>query len=221
MKRIRLLITIIAVVALSLLLTSCKQETYTKVTLDEARDIEEVKAVAEIKEGTKILGLFAINSTSKEGLPAGNYHALYQSGMVPQGEYYLICTNVEETLYPDVKVKNNNFSGWYDGDARITSISESEVIYARYINFGEAGLVVLVCVGIVFVMLAVLAVVVSLFKYVAPRQKQLVKQAQEKKVFSIEDIKDEDMLVAALVATIDYHNEIKKDVRVVSIKEIK
>ena len=30
-----------------------------------------------------------------------------------------------------------------------------------------------------------------------------------------EDIKDEDMMVAALVATIDYHNETKEDVRVV------
>ena len=37
-----------------------------------------------------------------------------------------------------VKVKGNNFSGWYDGEARITSLSESEVIYARYIDFGEA-----------------------------------------------------------------------------------
>mgnify|MGYP003291215999 CR=1 FL=1 len=37
----------------------------------------------------------------------------------------------------------------------------------------------------------------------------------------IKDIKDEEMMAAALVATIDYHNETKKDVRVVSIKEIK
>ena len=36
----------------------------------------------------------------------------------------------------------------------------------------------------------------------------------------LEDIKDEDMMVAALVATIDYHEETKQDVRVVSIKQI-
>ena len=42
-----------------------------------------------------------------------------------------------------------------------------------------------------------------------------------KKSISLSDIKDEDMMVAALVASIDYYNEINKDVRIVSIKEIK
>jgi hypothetical protein len=42
----------------------------------------------------------------------------------------------------------------------------------------------------------------------------------EKKKLSIEDIKDEDMMVAALIATIDYTNETKKDVRLVSIKQM-
>lgn len=35
------------------------------------------------------------------------------------------------------------------------------------------------------------------------------------------EITDDDMMAAVLVATIDYRNEIKKDVKVVSIKEIK
>ena len=35
------------------------------------------------------------------------------------------------------------------------------------------------------------------------------------------NITDDDMMAAVLVATIDYRNEIKKDVRVVSIKEVK
>ncbi len=35
------------------------------------------------------------------------------------------------------------------------------------------------------------------------------------------DENDEDMVAAVLVATIDYQNEIKKDVKLVSIKEIK
>ena len=37
----------------------------------------------------------------------------------------------------------------------------------------------------------------------------------------MEDIKDDDMMAAALVATIDYHEETGENVRVVSIKEIK
>ena len=38
--------------------------------------------------------------------------------------------------------------------------------------------------------------------------------------FSIEDIKDEDMMVAALVASIDFREASHTDVRVISIKEI-
>ena len=40
-------------------------------------------------------------------------------------------------------------------------------------------------------------------------------------VHSLEDIKDEDMLVAALTASIDYREQTKTNVRVVSIKEVK
>ena len=46
-----------------------------------------------------------------------------------------------------------------------------------------------------------------------------VKQVK-KAVNKMTDINDEDMMVAALIATIDYANETKKDVRLVSIKQI-
>lgn len=42
----------------------------------------------------------------------------------------------------------------------------------------------------------------------------------EKKKFTIEDITDEDMMVAALVASIDFQEESKGNVRVLSIKEL-
>jgi len=35
------------------------------------------------------------------------------------------------------------------------------------------------------------------------------------------DITDEDMMVAVLIATIDYQNEIHQDVRLISVKEVK
>ena len=35
------------------------------------------------------------------------------------------------------------------------------------------------------------------------------------------NIEDEDMMVAVLIATIDYRKEINKDVRVVNVKEVK
>jgi Na+-transporting methylmalonyl-CoA/oxaloacetate decarboxylase gamma subunit len=40
------------------------------------------------------------------------------------------------------------------------------------------------------------------------------------KAFRVEDFKDEDMMVAALVASIDYQEQAKTNVRVVSIKEV-
>ena len=96
------------------------------------------------------------------------------------------------------------------------------------INIAEASLVALVCILIVFMMLALLWGIVAMFKYVTPKEKaksatEKVAQAPvvaPKKAFTMEDIKDEEMMVAALVATIDYHNEIKEDVRVVSVKQI-
>ncbi|NLD26530.1 MAG: hypothetical protein GX661_04130 [Acholeplasmataceae bacterium] len=42
----------------------------------------------------------------------------------------------------------------------------------------------------------------------------------EVKPFSLENITDEDMMVAALVATIDYFQKTKKDVRLLSIRQI-
>jgi glutaconyl-CoA/methylmalonyl-CoA decarboxylase subunit delta len=87
------------------------------------------------------------------------------------------------------------------------------------ITFLESIEVSLISVGIVFSILYLLTVIVSFVS----------KQLKEKIIplpnpisvpFSIEDIKDEDMMVAALVASIDYQNETQGDVVVTSIKEI-
>ena len=77
-------------------------------------------------------------------------------------------------------------------------------------------------------MLALLWGVVALFKYIAPKetskkevakvQNQVVNAPQ--KVFTIDDIVDEDMMVATLVASIEYRNETHNNVRVVSVKQI-
>lgn len=57
------------------------------------------------------------------------------------------------------------------------------------------------------------------------KKKTVEKQVEEtpkveRKPLTIEDITDEDMMVAALIATIDYATEVKTDVRLVSIKQI-
>ncbi len=128
-----------------------------------------------------------------------------------------------------------NFKGWFVKDSdnnvtRVTSVADLEsngIVYAEYIGYGESGLVVLVCMIIVFLMLALLWLIVSLFRYFAPKEEEhdetesVVPVVETRQPLKLEDITDDDMMAAALVASIDYHNEIKEDVRVVSIKEIK
>ena len=86
-----------------------------------------------------------------------------------------------------------------------------------------------ICVLIVFSMLILLALVVAAFEWFKPKKKAPAQEVVEDVApvqyaqpssLKLEDIKDEDMMVAALVATIDYHEETKQDVRVVSIKQI-
>ena len=84
----------------------------------------------------------------------------------------------------------------------------------------------LVAIAIVFIVLALLVLIVSLMSKIKFKEnkKEEVKApvaAAPQKKFSVDDIKDEDMMVAALVATADFIEETKKtDARVVSIKQI-
>lgn len=84
-----------------------------------------------------------------------------------------------------------------------------------------------ICVLIVFIMLILLALVVASFQlFSGKKQEEPVQEVEQPVTYTqpsslkLEDIKDEDMMVAALVATIDYHEETQQDVRVVSIKQI-
>ena len=96
-------------------------------------------------------------------------------------------------------------------------------------GFFEALLVSLVAIAFVFLILLVIILCVSLMQKLffgkvkeekaskpvkAPAPKPVAKEVKNV------EIKDEDMMVAALIATIDYANETKKDVRLVSIKQI-
>jgi len=84
------------------------------------------------------------------------------------------------------------------------------------------GLVISVfCIIIVFLILGVIALSISLLKYLVIENKNNPEPGNKtnKEIISISNIKDEDMMVAALVASIDYYSEIKKDVHIVSIRE--
>ena len=94
------------------------------------------------------------------------------------------------------------------------------------ITVGESALFSVIAMLIVFSVLIILIISISLFakiKFKEAKKEEApapVVAAPQKK-FTVEDIKDEDMMVAALVATADFIEETKKtDVRVVSVKQI-
>ena len=90
----------------------------------------------------------------------------------------------------------------------------------------EGALFSLIAILMVFLILTLLVLIISLlskikFKEAKKEIKVAPVAAAPQKKFSVDDIKDEDMLVAALVATADFVEETKKtDARVVSIKQI-
>lgn len=96
------------------------------------------------------------------------------------------------------------------------------------VSFIDSLSITAICVLIVFLMLILLALVVAAFQFFFGKKEEPVVEEEvvspvtyaQPSSLKLEDIKDEDMMVAALVATIDYHEETKEDVRVVSIKQI-
>lgn len=94
------------------------------------------------------------------------------------------------------------------------------------ISVVDGALFSIIAILIVFAVLAILVICISIlskikFKKEDKREVQAPVFTEASKKISATDIKDEDMMVAALVATADYVEETKKtDARVVSIKQI-
>lgn len=99
------------------------------------------------------------------------------------------------------------------------------------LEIGESFLIALISIVIVFAVLFLIIIIIELLqKLIFAKQKPeankvetskaSTKQVAKKDVTKNTEIKDEDMMVAALIATIDYANETKQDVRLVSIKQI-
>lgn len=112
-------------------------------------------------------------------------------------------------------VYNDGWLGMYDGkDGKV----------AGDINFGKALLISLVAILIVFVVLFIIIGAVKLmeiaFKKFAKAPKEEVEEAAPVEEVKSTVIEDEDMMVAALIATIDYTNETKTDAKLKSIKRI-
>ena len=213
-KLIKLFTLAIALFSLALLTGCAKEDQFTTVK-NPSTSQEEIESVIGYYDKTNDI-LYIANTPDADALT--------------DGDYYVVTGNPSEL--PSMIKKGGNFSGWYTtpefkSGTKVTSSVDQTVLYAKYMTFTEAGIVAVVCMAIVFGMLALIAGIISLFKFTAHKEeakpvvKQQAPQVQAARpALKLEDIKDEDMMAAALVATIDYHEETKEDVRVVSIKQI-
>jgi len=230
MKKVIRFISMFIVLTFTLVISGCKEE---RPTFDKKNFTENGEVVVEVKEGYTFVGYLKNDIDNKTAV-------LYLPGStIPQGEYEIIFvedSKVNQTTkvysYPEIANDGLTFAGWYTtndfqkGTRVSTNNNQSaNILYARYITFADACLVALVCILIVFLMLALLWGVVSLFKYLAPKTSNEKVNTKEnntivntpKKVFTMADIT---MMVATLVATIAYRNETHENVRVVSVKQI-
>lgn len=228
MKRFIKILTVIMLAVVALTFTGCKQKK--QYDVKEVTVLVDTPVVGIAKEGYTFVGLYRLDKDAKKA-------TLYREGSVaPAGDYEVIYVeNSKKDItgkysFPSIVEDGLTFAGWYSTEelkqgSRVTTTAstEAKVIYARFITFGDAALVTLVCMLIVFLMLALLWGIVALLKFVAPKEKPVQQPVVSKneKALTMEDIKDDDMMAAALVATIDYHEETGENVRVVSIKEIK
>ena len=94
------------------------------------------------------------------------------------------------------------------------------------INISEGSIFSIIAIVIVFANLLFIVICVELLaKFKLGNKEEEPKPVQNTylpvKKFTIDDIKDEDMMVAALIATAEYVEETKEtDARLVSIKQI-
>ena len=95
----------------------------------------------------------------------------------------------------------------------------------QHISFIDGLLFSIIAIIIVFIVLVLIILCVTLLSKIKFKEKTKASApaqvAQSAKKLTIDDIKDEDMMVAALVATAEFVEEVgEKDARLVSIKQI-
>lgn len=239
MKKLFKLFILVITCVFVLSLTSCKKGTFEGTETYEVKEVLGLPSivVAPLDEVETFVGYYSFDEESKTG-------TLYLVGaVIPEGTYEPVYVSDATGNYslPDHGHQRDGyyFAGWYktaefkygERVTTVNTVDADKIVCAKYITLADAGLISVICMAIVFLMLILLCFIVTAFKYL-PGKKEEEKQPVKKEVpaapavkapqkaFTMNDIKDEDMMVAALVATIDYHNETNEDVRVVSVKQI-
>lgn len=88
------------------------------------------------------------------------------------------------------------------------------------LNFGKASVIALVSILIVFVILAIIIGAIKIMEQFFKNKKEEAPKLEKPLEQKNTEISDDDMMAAVLVATIDYVNETKKDVRLKSVRRI-
>ena len=94
-------------------------------------------------------------------------------------------------------------------------------------DFGNG---IIVCIVAILIVFSVLLVIIGVTSGVFGLLNKFTKEEKQATVNKVENhtnnsiavnVEDEDMMAAILVATIDYRNEVKEDVKVISVREVK
>ena len=95
-------------------------------------------------------------------------------------------------------------------------------------SLSVGGIIALISIAMVFVILALIIFITwfvdkgfSAFRRIFKKSRKSDKNVQQKAGILEIDENDEDLMAAILVASIDYRNECHKNVKVISVKEIK
>jgi Na+-transporting methylmalonyl-CoA/oxaloacetate decarboxylase gamma subunit len=94
------------------------------------------------------------------------------------------------------------------------------MMFLAYSNLLNGVLISFISIVIVFLILYLITLIITPLKRLVPKEANVKPALITQKPFSIADILDESMMVAALIAAIDYREETKTDIRILSIKEI-
>lgn len=132
-------------------------------------------------------------------------------------------------LFSTVTSEITNSDSFSSISENVTSNNTEGIINkTSKLGIGDGALFSLIAMCIVFL---ILIIIIALTHFIFKGTDKLEEKKKAQKVSKITEesipnkpkeviITDDDMMAAVLVTTIDYRNEIKKDVKVISVKEI-
>lgn len=90
-------------------------------------------------------------------------------------------------------------------------------------NYSQGGIIAILSVVMVFVILLLIILLTEFIEGLINKSNKPVMESVVNNSPKAEalDLNDENKVVAALVASIDYRNQVKKNIKVISVREVK